>query len=52
MLYQNTTLHLPYLLGYVYLRSYLPEYEELEKQVLASFTHLIKSNIQNHEKQD
>jgi len=49
---QNTFPHLPYLLAYVYISSYLPVYKELEKQVIASIDYLIKSNIQTHEKKD
>ncbi len=40
-LYANAPEGLPYLLGYVYISSYLPVYKELEKQVIASIDHLI-----------
>ncbi len=44
-LYSNRPLELPYLLAYVYISSYLPEYKELEKQVIASIDHLIKFEL-------
>ena len=41
-LYENQYHGLPYLMAYVYISSYLPAYEELQKQVIASIE-LIKN---------